>query len=139
MKKEKSEREIRVLLAKPGLDGHSVGIRVMARALRDQGFEVVFIGIRQRNEVIINAAIQENVDVIGLSMLSGAHIGIMRDFMVKLEKSGIKPVIVIGGVIPEGDYKALYEIGVDEIFSTRHSFEEIRDFIKERVHKKGNA
>lgn len=135
MNKEKSERKIRVLLAKPGLDGHSVGIRVMARALRDQGFEVIFIGIRQRNEVIVNAAVQENVDVIGLSMLSGAHISIMRDFMKELADSGIKPLIVIGGVIPVEDYKKLYEMGIDGIFSTKQSFEEIAGFIKEGVSK----
>jgi len=123
-------------LAKPGLDGHSVGIRVMAQALRDQGFEVIFIGIRQKNDEIIKTAIQEDVDVIGLSMLSGAHLGIMRDFMGKLERTEIRPLIVIGGVIPAEDYRKLYEMGIDGIFGTRHSFEEIRDFINERVHNK---
>lgn len=124
---------IKVLLAKPGLDGHSVGIRVVAQFLRDSGFEVLFLGIRRKNEDIINVAIQESVGVIGLSLLSGAHIHIMRDFMAKLRDSGISPIVVVGGVIPKGDHEKLYKMGVNKIFGTADSFEEIAEFLRKSV------
>ena len=136
MKKSNPESNIRILLAKPGLDGHSVGIRLIAQALRDQGFEVVFIGIRQKNETIINAAIQESVDAIGMSMLSGAHILIMRDFMSKLKKTGFSPLIVVGGVIPTEDHDRLLKLGVDAVFNTKDSFEDMASFIRDRVKTK---
>ena len=136
MKKKSSGSKIRVLLAKPGLDGHSVGIRVIAQALRDQGFEVVFIGIRQENQTIINAAMQESVDVIGMSMLSGAHVLIMEEFMSKLREANFNPVVVIGGVIPGRDHAKLIELGVDAVFDTKDSFEDMTDFITDRVKNK---
>lgn len=135
MEQEK-KRRIKVLLAKPGLDGHSVGIRMVARAFRDQGFEVIFLGIRQRNEAIINAAIQEDADVIGLSVLSGAHLSIMRDFMNKLDRDGTRPLVIMGGVIPVEDYEKLYEIGVNKIFNYSQSFEEMGSFILDQIGKR---
>jgi methylmalonyl-CoA mutase C-terminal domain/subunit len=134
MEQEK-KRKIKILLAKPGLDGHSVGIRMVARAFRDQGFEVVFLGIRQKNEAIINAAVQEDADVIGLSVLSGAHLSIMRDFMNKLERDGTRPLVIMGGVIPAEDYEKLYGIGVNKIFNYSQSFEEMGNFILEQIGK----
>ncbi len=136
MKKSNPESKIRILLSKPGLDGHSVGIRVIAQALRDQGFEVIFIGIRQKNETIINTAIQESVDAIGMSMLSGAHISIMSDFMSKLKKTGFSPLIVVGGVIPTEDHDRLFKLGVDAVFNTKDSFEDMASFIRDRVKTK---
>ncbi|MCD6305071.1 MAG: cobalamin-dependent protein [Deltaproteobacteria bacterium] len=133
MKKSNPKSKIRILLSKPGLDGHSVGIRVIAQALRDQGFEVIFIGIRQKNETIINAAIQESVDAIGMSMLSGAHISIMEDFMSKLRKTEFRPLVVVGGVIPVEDHDRLLKLGVDAVFNTKDSFEDMADFIRDRV------
>ena len=133
MKKTNPKSKIRILLSKPGLDGHSVGIRVIAQALRDQGFEVIFIGIRQKNETIINTAVQESVDAIGMSMLSGAHISIMEDFMTRLRKTKFHPLIVIGGVIPTEDHDRLLKLGVDAVFNTRDSFEDMADFIRDRV------
>ena len=136
MKRKRPKRKIRVLLAKPGLDGHSVGIRMVAKALLDNGFEVIFLGIRQKNESIINTAIDESVDVIGLSMLSGAHLLIMEDFMARLRNSGYNPVLVVGGVIPVADRKNLLELGVDAVFSTQDSFEEMANFITTQVTSK---
>jgi len=136
MKKKIPASKIRVLLAKPGLDGHSVGIRLIAQALRDQGFEVIFIGIRQKNQTIINAAIQESVDAIGMSMLSGAHISIMEEFTSKLKKSKFNPVVVVGGVIPGVDHGKLLELGVDAVFDTKDSFDDMADFIRDRVESK---
>ena len=133
MKKSNPKSKIRILLSKPGLDGHSVGIRVIAQALRDQGFEVIFIGIRQKNETIINAAVQESVDAIGMSMLSGAHISIMEDFMTKLRKTKFRPLIVVGGVIPTVDHDRLLKLGVDAVFNTKDSFEDMANFIRDRV------
>ena len=131
MKKSNPKSKIRILLSKPGLDGHSVGIRVIAQAFRDQGFEVIFIGIRQKNETIINAAVQESVDAIGMSMLSGAHISIMEDFMTKLRKTKFRPLIVVGGVIPTVDHDRLLKLGVDAVFNTKDSFEDMANFIRD--------
>ena len=109
---------IRILIAKPGLDGHDRGAKVVARALRDAGFEVIYMGLRRRPQEIVSAALQEDVDVIGLSVLSGAHLPLARKVLAALEVEGAEIPIVLGGTIPEQDRAALLELGVAEIFPT---------------------
>ena len=122
---------IKVLVAKPGLDGHDRGAKVIARALRDAGMEVVYTGIRQTAEMIVHAAIQEDVNVLGLSILSGAHLEIIPRIMEMLEEQDMTDVLVIlGGIIPEDDRKYLKDIGVTEIFGPGTSTFEIVDYIK---------
>ena len=112
-----SERKIRVLIAKPGLDGHDRGAKVIARALRDAGMEVIYTGLRQTPEQIVAAAIQEDVDAIGLSILSGAHNVLFPEIMRMLKEEGADDVVVFaGGIIPEQDIPRLKEIGIREIF-----------------------
>lgn len=112
-----TERKIRVLIAKPGLDGHDRGAKVVARALRDAGFEVIYTGLRQTPEQIVAAAIQEDVDAIGLSILSGAHNVLFPEIMRLLKEEGAEDVVVFaGGIIPEQDIPKLKEIGIREIF-----------------------
>jgi len=111
------EKKIRVLIAKPGLDGHDRGAKVIARALRDAGMEVIYTGLRQTPEQIVAAAIQEDVDAIGLSILSGAHNVLFPEIMRMLKEEGADDVIVFaGGIIPEQDIPRLKEIGIREIF-----------------------
>jgi len=108
---------LRVLIAKPGLDGHDRGAKVIARALRDAGFEVIYTGIRQTPEMIAEAALQEDVDAIGLSILSGAHLTLFPRIMNELRKRGLEDVVVwAGGIIPQADVPALKEIGVQAVF-----------------------
>jgi len=124
-------RKIRVLIAKPGLDGHERGAQVVAYGLRDEGFEVIYTGLRQSPEEIAKAAVQEDVDVVGLSILSGAHIPLSKKVIKKLEELGAKDVIVIvGGVIPEEDIPKLKEIGVAEVFVAGTSIKEIAERIR---------
>ena len=112
-----AERKIRVLVAKPGLDGHDRGAKVVARALRDAGMEVIYTGIRQTPEMIVETALQEDVDVIGLSCLSGAHMELFSEVMERLGKKGMDNVIVVaGGIIPEDDIPALEKMGVKAFF-----------------------
>ena len=112
-----SRKKIRVLIAKPGLDGHDRGSKVVARALRDAGMEVIYTGIRQTPEMIVASALQEDVDVIGLSCLSGAHLELFTEVMERLGKKGMDNVIVVaGGIIPEDDIPALEKIGIKAIF-----------------------
>jgi len=112
-----NERKIRFLMAKPGLDGHDRGAKILARALRDAGFEVIYTGIRQTPEQIVSTAIQENVDIIGLSCLSGAHNKLFPEVCEELKKQGVKDISVIGGgIIPEEDISALKNAGIKEIF-----------------------
>ena len=112
-----SERKIRVLIAKPGLDGHDRGAKVIARALRDAGMEVIYTGLRQTPEQIVAAAIQEDVDAIGLSILSGAHNVLFPEVMRMLKEEGADDVVVFaGGIIPEQDIPKLKELGIREIF-----------------------
>src|SRR5215467_1377861 len=119
-------RKIRVLVAKPGLDGHDRGAKVIARALRDAGMEVIYTGLRQTPEMIVNAALQEDVDCIGLSILSGAHNAIIPRVMELLKKNNMDDVLVIlGGIIPNQDIPSLKEIGIDEIFLPGTSTETI--------------
>ncbi len=127
----KGSLPIKVLVAKPGLDGHDRGAKVIARALRDAGMEVVYTGIRQTAEMIVHAAIQEDVNVLGLSILSGAHLEIIPRIMEMLEEQDMTDVLVIlGGIIPEDDRKYLKDIGVTEIFGPGTSTFEIVDYIK---------
>jgi methylmalonyl-CoA mutase, C-terminal domain len=122
---------IRVLVAKPGLDGHDRGAKVIARALRDAGMEVIYTGLRQTPEMIVNAALQEDVQVIGLSILSGAHNAIVPRIMELLREKGLADVIVIvGGIIPDEDAARLKELGVAEVFQPGASLEKIVSFIR---------
>jgi methylmalonyl-CoA mutase C-terminal domain/subunit len=110
---------VRVLVAKPGLDGHDRGAKIVARALRDAGFEVVFTGIRQRVEQIVTTALQEDVDVVGLSILSGAHLGLTERIVTALRAADAGDVqVVVGGTIPPADVPRLHEIGVAAVFPT---------------------
>lgn len=130
MKKSK----IRVLVAKPGLDGHDRGAKVIARALRDAGMEVIYTGLRQTPEQIIEAAIQEDVDVIGLSILSGAHMYIFPKIIQLLEEKNMSDILVIaGGIIPNEDISELKKIGIKEIFTPGTDTKKIVEFIKTNI------
>jgi len=123
-------RKLRVVIAKPGLDGHDRGAKVIARALRDAGMEVIYTGLRQTPEQIVSAALQEDADVIGLSILSGAHNHIAPRLMQLLKEKGLDDVLVlIGGIIPDVDIPKLKEIGVKGIFLPGTPMQEIVDFI----------
>jgi methylmalonyl-CoA mutase C-terminal domain/subunit len=129
-----SERKIRVLVAKPGLDGHDRGAKVVARALRDAGMEVIYTGLRQTPEMIAEAALQEDVDVVGLSVLSGAHLTLVPKVVNKLKESSLDDVlIVVGGIIPEEDVEPLRQAGVKGVFGPGTSTEDIVAFIREQV------
>ncbi len=123
---------IRVLVAKPGLDGHDRGAKIIARALRDAGMEVIYTGLRQTPEMIVSAALQEDVQVIGLSILSGAHNAIVPRLMELLrEKEMTDVLVVVGGIIPDEDARQLKEQGVAEVFQPGASLEGIVKFIRE--------
>jgi len=129
-----SSRKIRVLIAKPGLDGHDRGAKVVARALRDAGMEVIYTGLRQTPEMIVRAAIDESVDVIGLSILSGAHMALFPRIMELLRKEGADDILVIGGgIIPEDDVPELKKAGIAEIFGPGTPLNEIVEYIKKNV------
>ncbi len=129
-----TEKKIRVLVAKPGLDGHDRGAKVIARALRDAGMEVVYTGIRQTPEMIAEAALQEDVDVVGMSILSGAHMALFPRVMDLLSENDMEDVLVVaGGIIPDEDVPALNEMGVRGIFGPGTSTDEIVGFIREHV------
>lgn len=124
----------RVVIAKPGLDGHDRGARVIARALRDAGMEVIYTGLRQTPEQIVAAALQEDADVIGLSILSGAHMHICPRIMALLEAQGLRDVlVVVGGIIPDVDVPKLNEIGVRGIFLPGTTMQDIVDFIRKHA------
>ena len=128
------EAKIRVLVAKPGLDGHDRGAKVIARALRDAGMEVIYTGLRQTPEMIVNAALQEDVQVIGLSILSGAHNAIVPRVMDLLKQNKMDDVLVVlGGIIPNQDIPSLKERGVAAIFQPGTSMQDIVVFIREHV------
>ena len=112
------DERLRVLIAKPGLDGHDRGAKVVARALRDAGVEVVYLGLRRTPREIVAAAIQEDVDAIGLSVLSGAHVGLTRKVLAELEREGADSPVVVGGTVPERDVPGLRQLGVVEVFPT---------------------
>jgi len=129
-----TDRKIRVLVAKPGLDGHDRGAKVIARALRDAGMEVVYTGIRQTPEMIAEAALQEDVDVVGMSILSGAHMALFPKVMELLHASGMDDVLVVaGGIIPDEDVPTLNEMGVKGIFGPGTPTDKIVEFIRENV------
>ena len=133
---EKKKIPIRVLVAKPGLDGHDKGAKVVVRALRDAGMEAIYSGLRQTIDQIIRAAIQEDVDVIGLSILSGAHQGLVEKLMKKRKEEGIEDkLVIVGGVIPREDIPRLKEMGVAEVFPVGTPFEEIVQFLNRTVKK----
>jgi len=128
------ERKIRVLLAKPGLDGHDRGAKVVAHAMREAGMEVIYTGLHQTVPAILNQAIQEDADVIGLSIMSGAHIPICRKLMALLKEADVRDkLVVVGGVIPNRDVSVLREMGVRGIFPGGARFDEIVRFIRENA------
>jgi methylmalonyl-CoA mutase, C-terminal domain len=127
-------RKIRVVIAKPGLDGHDRGAKVIARALRDAGMEVIYTGLRQTPEQVMSAALQEDADVIGLSILSGAHMHICPRLMQLLHEKGMDDVLVVlGGIIPDVDIPRLRDIGIKGIFLPGTPMQEIIDFIAANV------
>ncbi len=128
---------IRVLIAKPGLDGHDVGAKVLVQRLRNAGMEVIYTGLRQTTGQIISAAVQEDVDVIGLSILSGSHLELTQELMPELKKKGIEDVLVlVGGIIPAEDIPRLQAAGVDRVFPVHSTLEEIEKFIIGQVARK---
>jgi methylmalonyl-CoA mutase C-terminal domain/subunit len=132
-----SERKIRVLIAKPGLDGHDRGAKVIARALRDAGMEVVYTGLRQTPEMIVEAALQEDVDVIGLSVLSGAHMALIPRVLELMRAQNLGDVrLLVGGIIPDEDVPALKEMGVAGVFGPGANTDEISRFVQESVAKR---
>jgi methylmalonyl-CoA mutase C-terminal domain/subunit len=131
------DRKIRVLVAKPGLDGHDRGAKVVARALRDAGMEVIYTGIRQTPEQVVNAALQEDVDAVGLSILSGAHNYLFPEIHKQLKAAGMDNVILFGGgIIPDEDVKTLKSMGIAELFTPGASTTEIIEFLKRAVQEK---
>jgi methylmalonyl-CoA mutase C-terminal domain/subunit len=129
-----TERKIRVLVAKPGLDGHDRGAKVVARGLRDAGMEVIYTGLRQTPEMIAESALQEDIDVVGLSLLSGAHMVLLPAVVEKLREAGMGHVLIVaGGIIPDEDIPALKEIGVNGIFTPGTPIQEIVSFIRENL------
>ena len=127
-------RPIRVLVAKPGLDGHDRGAKVMARALRDAGFEVIYTGLFQTPEMIASAALQEDVDVVGLSILSGAHMALFPRIMAALRESGLDDVLVVaGGTIPEDDRETVRAMGINAVFGPGTSLAEAVGFIRDNA------
>ena len=133
-----NDLKIRVLVAKPGLDGHDRGAKVIARALRDAGMEVIYTGLRQTPEMIVNAALQEDVHVIGLSILSGAHNAIVPRILDLLRQNKMEDVlVVVGGIIPDQDIPNLKKAGVAAIFQPGTSMDEIVRFIRENVPSRG--
>jgi methylmalonyl-CoA mutase C-terminal domain/subunit len=131
------EKKIRELIAKPGLYGHDRGAKIIARALRDAGMEVIYTGLRQTPEMIASAAAQEDVDVIGLSILSGAHNTVCPQLMEQLQSKGMRDVIVlVGGIIPEADIPGLKQVGIAEVFLPGTPTQEIVNFIRARISQK---
>src|SRR2546428_6971483 len=133
-----TDAKIRVLVAKPGLDGHDRGAKVIARALRDAGMEVIYTGLRQTPEMIVNASLQEDVQVIGLSILSGAHNAIVPRVMDLLKQNKMDDVLVlVGGIIPDQDVEGLKQIGVAAVFQPGTPMDDIVKFIREHVGEHG--
>jgi methylmalonyl-CoA mutase C-terminal domain/subunit len=132
-----SRKKIRVLIAKPGLDGHDRGAKVVARALRDAGMEVIYTGIRQTPQMIVQSALQEDVNVIGLSCLSGAHLELFADVMEGLGKKGMEGIIVVaGGIIPEDDIPALEKMGIRAVFGPGTKTTDIAETIRKLATEK---
>ncbi len=135
-----SQKNIRILVAKPGLDGHDRGAKVIAHALRDAGFEVIYSGLHQTVEQILSAAMQEAVDVIGLSIMSGAHLPISQKLMAGLKEKGMDDVaVVVGGVIPHRDIPALKDMGVDGVFPGGSALDNIISGVRQAASQRGEA
>jgi methylmalonyl-CoA mutase C-terminal domain/subunit len=133
-----ADRPLKVLIAKPGLDGHDRGAKVLARGLRDEGFEVVYTGLRQTPDMVVTAALQEDVDVIGLSILSGAHMTLVPKVCRLLREAGIDDVlVVVGGIIPDDDVPALKEAGVAATFGPGTTIGEVADFLRASARPRG--
>jgi len=127
-------RRIRVLIAKPGLDGHDRGAKVIARGLRDAGMEVIYSGLRQTAEMIVNAAIQEDVDAVGLSVLSGAHMRYFREVSELLETEEAADIVLFGGgIIPDADLEPLQELGARKLFTPGTTIPEVVDWLRENI------
>ena len=125
MTADASARPIRVLLAKPGLDGHDRGAKVLARGLRDEGFEVIYTGLFQTPETVAAAAVDEDVDAIGLSMLSGAHMTLAPLVVEEVRKRGSEIPVILGGIVPDHDLEALHEVGIDTVLTPGSTSDEI--------------
>jgi methylmalonyl-CoA mutase C-terminal domain/subunit len=133
-------RRIRILTAKVGLDGHDRGIKVISRALRDAGIEVIYTGLHQTPEMVVESAIQEDVDGIGVSLLSGAHMTLFPEILRLLRERDAADIVVFGGgIIPESDVAALREMGVDKVFTPGTSLDEIVRYVKDRFGQKVGA
>ncbi len=131
------DRPIRVLVAKVGLDGHDRGAKVIATALRDAGMEVIYTGLRQTPEMVVNAALQEDVDAIGISILSGAHMTIFPKIIGLMKEKGLNDVLLTGGgIIPEADMQSLNDMGVGKLFAPGSPMQEIVDYIQQWVREK---
>jgi len=132
----KKERPVRVLVAKIGLDGHDRGAKVIATSLRDAGMEVIYTGLRQTPEMVVNAALQEDVDAIGISILSGAHMTVFPRVIALMKEKGMNDVLITGGgIIPEDDMKTLNDMGVGKLFAPGTTTTEIAEYIKDWVGK----
>ncbi len=130
-----AEKRLRVIVAKPGLDGHDRGAKIIARALRDAGYEVFYTGLHQTPEMVAEAAVQEDADAVGLSILSGAHMTLFPEIMRLLKEKGAGDVVVFGGgIIPEEDAKKLRDLGVKEVFTPGASTEDIVKWVHDNVH-----
>jgi methylmalonyl-CoA mutase C-terminal domain/subunit len=126
-------RKIRILTAKVGLDGHDRGIKVISRALRDAGVEVIYTGLHQTPEMVVETAIQEDVDGIGISILSGAHMTLFPEILRLLKEKGAQDIVVFGGgIIPDDDVKTLNDMGVEKVFTPGTSLDEAVDFVRQR-------
>ena len=134
------QRPIRVLIAKPGLDGHDRGAKVLARGLRDEGFEVIYTGLRQTPEMVADAADQEDVDIVGLSILSGAHMALLPRVVTLLRERGMDDVLVAaGGIIPDADVAKLKDAGIAEVFGPGTSIGQIARFFRENARRRDGA
>jgi methylmalonyl-CoA mutase C-terminal domain/subunit len=134
------EKKIRVVLAKVGLDGHDRGVKVIARAMRDAGFEVIYTGLRQTPEMVVEAAIQEDVDAIGISSLAGAHMTIFSRVVKLLKEKGAEHILVFGGgIIPRDEEEELYRLGVGKLFGPGTTTEETVDYLRQTAGQKAMA
>jgi methylmalonyl-CoA mutase C-terminal domain/subunit len=132
-----SDRPIKVIIAKPGLDGHDRGAKVLARGLRDEGFEVIYTGLRQTPEMVVSAALQEDADVVGLSILSGAHMTLLPKICSGLREQGLDDVLVTaGGIIPDDDIPALKEAGISRVFGPGTTIREVAEYIRANVRQR---
>jgi methylmalonyl-CoA mutase C-terminal domain/subunit len=133
-----ADRPLKVLIAKPGLDGHDRGAKVLARGLRDEGFEVVYTGLRQTPEMVVTAALQEDVDVVGLSILSGAHMTLVPKITALMKQRGLDDILVtVGGIIPDDDIEPLRAAGVAGVFGPGTTIREVADFLRANATPRG--